>query len=48
MDGEDTEYVEILIVGNHYLSYLKAITLENRKSFNIMLNMCILFMMSTL
>ena len=34
VDGEGTEYVEILIVGHHYLSYLKAITLDNRKSFN--------------
>ena len=34
MDGEGTEYVEILIVGHHYLSYLKTITLGNRKSFN--------------
>ena len=34
VDGEGTEYVEILIVGHNYLSYLKAITLDNRKSFN--------------
>ena len=33
VEGEGTEYVEMLIVGHHYLSYLKAITLDNRKSF---------------
>ena len=35
--GKGTEYVEILIVGYHYLSYLKAITLDNRNFFNICL-----------
>ena len=34
VDGEGTEYVEILIVGHHHLSYLKAITLDIRKYFN--------------
>ena len=37
VDGEGSEYVEILIVGHHYLSYLKTITLDNRKTFNICL-----------
>ena len=35
--GKGTEYVEILIVGYNYLSYLKAITLDNRNFFNICL-----------
>ena len=34
VDGEGTECVAILIVGHHYLSYLKPIALDNRKSFN--------------
>ena len=34
VDGKGTEYLEILIVGHHYLSYLKAITLDDRKFSN--------------
>ena len=39
--GKGTEYVEILIVGYHYLSYLKAITLDNRNFFQYMFKTCI-------